>query len=156
MNKKVLKLKDFPDHILYGQVTETKTKPANIEKAIEIIKNNGVIYTYNDINLMMSIITDRELFAAKDMLCVNYVDLFSKRFSDSSLEFPKSKFIYVYGIGEELANTYTFSDKVLSALVSINRNNKGSLILNSTKFGVTLFSENYPLTSKNIDKKVTI
>lgn len=63
---------------------------------------------------------------------------------------PKASYLYIFGIGEEECNNYTFSDKILNLIVANVTRQGRKVILVSESLSPTTFKRNYPITSSKI------
>lgn len=157
INKEVLKLKGFPDSIIKTKWDEAHLQSAaKVQRlAVELYEGECSCFTFNDGGVLVDRVLDDESFTVKDMLAVNFVEYFAETLSTGYKPID-SKFLYIYGIGEELANSTAFADKVLSNLIKYNQQRGNSVIVNSDVQMASIFTRNYPLSSALLETKTQI
>ena len=157
VNKEVLKLKGFPETILRTKWDEAHLQSAaKVQRlAIELHEGECACFTFNDGGVLIDRVLDDESFTVKDMLAINFVEYFADTLADRYKP-VESKFLYIFGIGEELANSTTFADKVLSNLIKYNIQKGNSIVVNSDTQMASIFSRNYPLSSALLETKTQI
>jgi len=158
IDKRVLTLKNIP-------YTYTATKwmdvrlasPAKFNQlAISIAdvstSNGGSFFLYKDEGAIIDRTLDDETYTVKDIFGINFVEYFTKIFDkDVSHKGIKSKLLYIYNVGDELSNSTAYADKVLASLIKTNSSAGNTTIINSDRYGISLFKRNYPISTELID-----
>ena len=156
MNKQLLTLKGFPASIINTKWEEKHLQsPAQLQRIATAIYDGGcTVFISSDAGIIIDRVLEDESTHITDMLCVDFPQYFADVMKDG-LKPVKSKFLYINNINSELANSTTFSDKVLTNLIKTNKAAGNTTVIVSDMVAPSLFTRNYPLASNECDFKTT-
>ena len=156
-NKNVLLLKGFPPNLLKTKWDEAHLQSAaKVQRlAVELYEGECCCFAFNDEGVLIDRVLDDGSFTVKDMLAVNFVEYFADTLADRYRP-VESPFLYIFGVGEELANNSTFADKILSNIIKHNQQKGNSVVVTSDVQMASIFSRNYPMSSELLETKTQI
>jgi len=151
-NKQVLQLKNIPLTLIDTKWEDLHLySPAKFNRlAIELSEGNKTVFLHGDKGAILDRLIEDETKSPSDIYGIDYPKYFSAVF-DGGNGTVKSNVLYIYDVGEELANSTNYSDKVLSNLIKLNKANGNTTIICSDIYATSLFKRNYPLASGLID-----
>ena len=124
--------------------------PKQIKPLVAQITDKTNVYLYKENGgLLKELMDEIELHK---ITAIDFPQYYQNQLSNVTQSVPKTPYIYVFGIGEELCNNYTFSDKILNAIITTANRRGTTVILVGDIMSPTTFKRNYPISATKVKK----
>ena len=156
MDKKLLLMKHFPLGIIDTVWSDMPlVNPGKFIRTMELVKEEPTtLFLYKDIGASIDkLIEDGK--GITSFRAIDYAAYFSNIIEEKVFT-VKTDVLYIYNIGTELANSTTFSDKVLHKLVQYNKDAGNTTIIASDYYNSSTFSDRYSMTDQLVDHRMQV